>query len=344
MTADANTLDMAILAPALEKDVPGFSGLNKITKFDNGQSNPTYLLTANSGKYVLRAKPPGKLLKSAHQVDREFRVMNALKATDVPVPETLFLSEEDSAIGRMFYVMKFLDGRILKDFKLPEVSKEDRVKYYDAMNDVLAKMHSVDVNAVGLGDYGRPGNYYARQLSTWTKQYRASETGPVQPMEDLIVWLNEELPEDDGSLSLVHGDYRLDNVMFHKDRPEVIGVLDWELSTLGLPLADLAYQCMYWRLPHNSMFEGLGGLDRAELGMPFEKDYVEAYCKRRGIDGVNHWTFCLAFAVFRFSSILQGVYKRSIDGNASNPERAKLLGAAVPVLAEIALDTIKAEG
>ncbi len=344
MTADANTLDMAALAPALEKDVPGFSGLNEITKFDVGQSNPTYLLNANSGKYVLRAKPPGKLLKSAHQVDREFRVMNALKDTDVPVPETLFLSEEDSAIGRMFYVMKFLDGRILKDFTLPEVPKEDRVKYYDAMNDVLAKMHSVDVNAVGLGDYGRPGNYYARQLSTWTKQYRASETGLVQPMEDLINWLNTELPEDDGSLSLVHGDYRLDNVMFHKERPEVIGVLDWELSTLGHPLADLAYQCMYWRLPNEGLFAGLGGLDRAELGMPFEKDYVEAYCKRRGIDGVDHWTFCLAFAVFRFNAIIQGVYKRSLDGNASNPERAKMLGAAVPVLAEIALDMIRTEG
>ncbi|MGH1350844.1 MAG: phosphotransferase family protein [Methyloligellaceae bacterium] len=343
MTADANTLDMAALAPALEKDVLGFSGLNEITKFNTGQSNPTYLLTADSGKYVLRAKPPGKLLKSAHQVDREFRVMNALKETDVPVPETLFLSEEDSAIGRMFYVMKFLDGRILKDFTLPEVPKEDRVKYYDAMNDVLARMHSLDVNAIGLGDYGRPGNYYARQLSTWTKQYRASETGLVQPMEDLITWLNAELPDDDGTVTLVHGDYRLDNVMFHKERPEVIGVLDWELSTLGHPLADLAYQCMYWRLPHDSLFAGLGGLDRTELGMPFEKDYVEAYCKRRGIEGVDHWTFCLAFAVFRFNSIIQGVYKRSLDGNASNPERAKMLGAAVPVLAEIALDMIRSE-
>lgn len=344
MTADANALDINVLAPALEKDVPGFSGLKEITKFNVGQSNPTYLLEAESGKYVLRAKPPGKLLKSAHQVDREYRVLNALKDTDVPVPETLFLSEEDSAIGRMFYVMKFLDGRILKDFTLPEVPKEDRAKYYDAMNDALAKMHSVDVNAVGLGDYGRPGNYYARQLNTWTKQYRASETSHVQPMEDLIQWLNEELPEDDGTVSLVHGDYRLDNVMFHKDKPEVIGILDWELSTLGHPLADLAYQCMYWRQSRSGPFLGLGGLDRDELGLPHEKDYVEAYCKRRGIDGVQHWTFCIAFAIFRINAIIQGVYKRSLDGNASNPERAKMLGAAVPIVAQSAMDMIKNEG
>ncbi len=343
MNDTANTLDINALAPELEKNVPGFSGLSQITKFNTGQSNPTYLLHANSGKYVLRAKPPGKLLKSAHQVDREFRIMNALKDTDVPVPETLYLSEEDSSIGRMYFVMKFVEGRVLNDFCLPEMAKEDRVKYYDSMNDVLAKLHSVDIDAVGLSDFGKTGNYYARQLSTWTKQYRNSETSLVQPMEDLIQWLNENLPDDDGTLTLVHGDYSLRNVMYHKQEPRLVAVLDWELSTLGHPLADLAYQCMYWRLPHNSVFEGAGGLNRAEYGLPIEKEYVEAYCKRRGITGVNHWIFCLAFAMFRLNSIIQGVYKRYLDGNASNPERAKQLGPVVTLLAQIAMDMIEDE-
>ncbi|MGH1349987.1 MAG: phosphotransferase family protein [Methyloligellaceae bacterium] len=343
MSTDPNALDITKLAPELEKNVPDFSGLNKISKFDTGQSNPTYLLDADSGKYVLRAKPPGKLLKSAHQVDREYRIMNALKDTDVPVPETLFLSDEDSSIGRMYFIMKFVEGRVLHDFHLPDFPKEDRAKYYDSMNDVLAKLHSVNVNAVGLEDFGRAGNYYARQLSTWTKQYRASETSLVQPMEDLIQWLGENLPADDDNLTLVHGDYSLRNVMFHKDKPEVVAVLDWELSTLGHPLADLAYQCMYWRLPHKSMFVGLAGMDRESFGLPLEKDYVAAYCKRRGIPGVQHWTFCVAFAVFRLDAIIQGVYKRYLDGNASNPEQAQRLGEAVPVLAGIAMDMIRSE-
>lgn len=343
MTTQNNSLNASDLAPELEKNVPGFSGLKDVKKFSSGQSNPTYLIEADSGKYVLRAKPPGNLLKSAHQVDREFRVMNALKETDVPVPETLFLSEEKSAIGRMYFVMKYVEGRVLHDFHLPEVPKEDRVKYYDSMNDVLAKLHSVDINAIGLGDFGRSGNYYARQLSTWTKQYRLSETGTVQPMEDLIQWLQDNLPEEEGAATLVHGDYSLRNVMFHKHEPRVVAVLDWELSTLGNPLADLAYQCMYWRLPHDGMFEGYEGLDRVDLGLPIEKNYVEAYCRRRGIAGVDNWIFCVAFAMFKLNAIIQGVYKRYLDGNASNPERAQKLGKVVPILAQIALDMIEEE-
>ncbi len=338
-----NTLNAADLAPELEKNVPGFSGLKDITKFSSGQSNPTYLLEAESGKYVLRAKPPGKLLKSAHQVNREFRIMNALKNTDVPVPETLFLSEEDSSIGRMYFVMKYIEGRVLHDFHLPKIPKEDRAKYYDSMNDVLAKLHSQDIRSLGLEDFGRPGNYYARQHSTWSKQYRASETGHVQQMEDLMQWLQENLPADDDTTTIVHGDYSLRNVMFHMEEPRVIAVLDWELSTLGHPLADLAYQCMYWRLPHNSMFEGYGGLDRAEFGLPIEKEYIQAYCKRRNIPEPNNWIFYVAFGVFRLNAIAQGVYKRYLDGNASNPERAQHLGKAIPLLAQIALDMIADE-
>jgi aminoglycoside phosphotransferase (APT) family kinase protein len=238
---DPNVLDREALAPYLEAHVPGFSGLKSIEKFKSGQSNPTYLLTADSGRFVLRAKPPGQLLKSAHQVDREFRVMSALADTKVPVPKMLFLSPEDTPIGRMFYVMAFVEGRILWDPALPEASgNEERSAIYDAMNKTLAALHDVDIEAVGLGDFGRPGSYFERQLGRWTSQYRASETGTVEAMERLISWLEAQLPPDDGLVGLVHGDYRLDNMIFSPHRPEVVAVLDWELSTLGHPYADLA--------------------------------------------------------------------------------------------------------
>lgn len=339
--SDANTLDEAALGPALERDVPGFRGLREVKKFSSGQSNPTYLLTADSGRYVLRAKPPGQLLKSAHQVDREYRVMKALAPTPVPVPDMLYLSEEDSVIGRMFYVMDFVEGRILWDPALPEAKDNaERAAIYDAMNDTLAKLHSVDVEAVGLGDYGKPGNYFERQLGRWTSQYRASETEPNPDMDKLIAWLEANLPPDDGQVSLVHGDYRLDNMMFAADRPEVIAVLDWELSTLGHPIADLAYQCMQWKLPHQTAFRGLGGIDRAALGIPSEAEYVAAYCKRRGISAIDNWTFFLAFSFFRLAAICQGVYKRALDGNASNPGKAATYQQAVKLLAHLAGQTI----
>ena len=339
---DPNAIDAGVLAPYLEANIDGFSGLQTIDKFGHGQSNPTYLLTAASGKYVLRAKPPGKLLKSAHQVDREFRVLGALADTAVPVPKVHHLSREASPIGRMFYVMEYLEGRILWDPALAELSSnEERSGVYDAMNATLAALHDVDIDDAGLSDFGKPGSYFARQLSRWTDQYRASETVTIQEMDDLIAWLERELPPDDGVVALVHGDYRLDNMVFAGDRPEIIGVLDWELSTLGHPYSDLAYQCMQWRLPHTSGFRGLGGVDRQAVGIPLEEDYVERYCRRRNIGQIGNWRFYIAFSFFRLIAIIQGVYKRALDGNASNPERARAYGEAVPVMAELAAASIE---
>ncbi|MCB1426815.1 MAG: phosphotransferase family protein [Zhengella sp.] len=345
--SDPNAIDDAALAPWLEAHVEGFAGLKSVTKFSAGQSNPTYRIDAASGSYVLRAKPPGQLLKSAHQVDREFRVMAALARTDVPVPRVFALSGEgeESPIGRMFYVMEFLDGRIFWDPALAELaSNEERSGIYDAMNRTLAALHSVDVEAVGLADFGKPGSYFERQLSRWTKQYRASETETLPDMDALIAWLETNAPPDDGRVSLVHGDYRLDNMMFASDRTDVIALLDWELSTLGHPFADLAYQCMQWRLPHDSGFKGLGGVDRHAIGLPTEAEYVARYCERRGLDGIADWDFYIAFSFFRLAAILQGVYKRSLDGNASNPEKARLYGQAVPLLARLAVAGIHREG
>jgi aminoglycoside phosphotransferase (APT) family kinase protein len=336
-----NELELGPLGDELEAGIDYFRGLREISKFNTGQSNPTYLLTADSGKYVLRAKPPGTLLKSAHQVDREFRVMRALSGSGVPVPAMLYLSQEESSIGRMFFVMEYLDGRIFWQPDLPECDIGERGAIYDAMNEVLAALHNVDVEAVGLQDFGKPGSYFARQLSRWTKQYRASETQTIGDMDRLIQWLEDHLPEDDGQVSLVHGDYRIDNMIFALDAPTVMAVLDWELSTLGHPLADLAYQCMQWRLPHDTGFRGLGGLDRTAIGLPTEEEYVSAYCSRRNIAGIDNWNFYLAFSFFRLAAILQGVLKRALDGNASNPRRAKEMAVAVPVMAAMAMDITK---
>lgn len=329
--------DMEALADELHELVPGFSGLHAVEKFNTGQSNPTYRVEADSGNYVLRAKPPGTLLKSAHQVDREYRVMKALAANNVPVPQVYGLTGEDSAIGRMYFVMELVEGRIFWDPALPEVSKQERTAIYDGMNDVLARLHSVDPDAAGLADFGRSGSYFARQIRRWSEQYIASKTEELPEMDRLMDWLWDNLPDDDGLVSVVHGDYRLDNMIFAPHGEEVRALIDWELSTLGHPLADLSYQCMQWRLPHKSGFRGLGGLDRDELGIPSEADYVARYSERSGI-AVDNWTFCLSFSFFRLAAILQGVYKRSLDGNASNPERAKEIGQAVPQLASMAND------
>lgn len=329
--------DMEALADELHELVPGFSGLHAVEKFNTGQSNPTYRVEADSGNYVLRAKPPGTLLKSAHQVDREYRVMKALAANNVPVPQVYGLTGEDSAIGRMYFVMELVEGRIFWDPALPEVSKQERTAIYDGMNDVLARLHSVDPEAAGLADFGRSGSYFARQIRRWSEQYIASKTEELPEMDRLMDWLWDNLPDDDGLVSVVHGDYRLDNMIFAPHGEEVRALIDWELSTLGHPLADLSYQCMQWRLPHKSGFRGLGGLDRDELGIPSEADYVARYSERSGI-AVDNWTFCLSFSFFRLAAILQGVYKRSLDGNASNPERAKEIGQAVPQLASMAND------
>jgi aminoglycoside phosphotransferase (APT) family kinase protein len=245
----------------------------------------------------------------------------------------------------MFYVMGFVEGRILWDPALPDIAeKAERAAIYDAMNGVLATLHDVDYRAIGLADFGKPGNYYERQLSRWSGQYRASETETVPEMEKLLSWLDTHLVPDDGIVSLVHGDYRIDNMIFANDRPEVLAVLDWELSTLGHPYADIAYQCMQWRLPNNSGFRGLGGIDRKAAGIPTEEDYVAAYCARRGLDGIDNWTFYLAFSFFRLAAICQGVYKRSLDGNASNPEKARSYGEAVRLLSRLAVDEIEENG
>jgi aminoglycoside phosphotransferase (APT) family kinase protein len=342
--SDANAIDGATIAPYLEKHVDGFQGFRSIEKFGSGQSNPTYLISADSGRYVLRAKPPGELLKSAHQVDREFRAMRALRNTPVPVPDTYHLSAEDSPIGRMFFVMQYLDGRIFWNPALPEVEEnEERGAIYDSMNAALAALHSVDVNEAGLSDFGKPGSYFERQFSRWSSQYRASEVEPVADMDRLIDWLGSNMIADDGKVALVHGDYRLDNMIFAKDSPEILAILDWELSTLGHPYSDLAYQCMQWRLPHQSGFRGLGGIDRAAIGLPSEREYVERYCNRAGIAGIGNWAFHISFSFFRLGAILQGVYKRSLDGNASNPEKAKRYGMAVPLLARMAVESIETE-
>lgn len=340
--SDPGVIDTGALAPWLEAHVAGFSGLRAAIKFPTGQSNPTWGLDAASGRYVLRAKPPGALLKSAHQVDREYRVMKALAGTAVPVPEILALCpDEGSPIGRMFYVMRHVDGRIFWDPALPEIgSNGERAAIYDAMNATLAALHDIDIEAAGLADFGKPGSYFERQLSRWTSQYRASEVEPNRDMDALIAWLEKNLPADDGMVSLVHGDWRLDNMIFESGAPRIAAVLDWELSTLGHPYADLAYQCMQWRLPHESGFRGLGGVDRAALGLPAEADYVAAYCRRRGLAGIGNWPFYIAFSFFRLAAILQGVYKRALDGNASNPEKAATYGRAVPLIAAMAVRTI----
>ena len=346
MTDNPNELDPEHLAPWLEQHVPGFHDLREIRKFEGGQSNPTFMIHAESGNYVLRTQPPGELLQSAHQVDREYRVMKALAETGVPVPRVYALSlKHDGPLSRMFFVMEFLDGHIFWDPVLPELvgpdANERRAVVYDRMNDALAKLHSVDIDAVGLGDFGKPGNYFERQTGRWSRQYVASEVDRYDDVHNLISWLEANMPADDGAISLVHGDFRLDNMVFSHDGKEILGILDWELSTLGHPLADLAYQCMQWRLPHEGSFRGLGDLDRKSKDIPTEEEYVAAYCKRRDIDKPDNWTFYVAFCFFRLAAILQGVYKRSLDGNASNPELAKLYGSRVPILASMAMEMIR---
>lgn len=333
-------LDTKRLAAYLADYLPGMKNGLTAEKFPGGQSNPTFKLTADGRSYVLRRKPPGELLPSAHAVDREFRVIRALQDTDVPVPRTHVLCEDESVIGSMFYVMEFMEGRILWDPLLPEAaSNEERGAIYDAMNKTMAALHSVDVDAVGLSDYGKSGNYFERQLARWTRQYRASETGTVPNMEMLMSWLSANMPEDDGTVSLVHGDYRLDNMMFHATEPRVIALLDWELSTLGHPLADLANQCMAWMLPRDSAMKGLGGVDRAALGIPSDEEYIARYCERTGRAGIENWNFYLVFSLFRLAAIVQGIKKRALIGTASSQE-ADARGNLVEPLSQLAVDLI----
>ncbi len=327
--------DLRVLGAYLEGVIEGFRRLKDASKFAGGQSNPTFLLTAESGQYVLRKQPPGKLLKSAHAVDREFRVISALEATGAPVPRAFHLCEDTEIVGSMFYVMSFEDGRIFWNPTIEKVSKDERGLLYDEMNRVLAVLHDVDFGAVGLADFGQPGSYFERQVGRWTKQYRASETESMSDMDHLIEWLPANMPEDDGQVSLIHGDYRLDNMVFESGRPRIQAVLDWELSTLGHPYADLAYQCMQLRVGSDEVVGGLGGLDRTALGIPTEEEYVAAYCRRRNLDKIPNWDFYVVFSFFRLAAILQGVLKRAIDGNASS-KKALVYGALAPRLAQLA--------
>lgn len=324
-------LDEAALAAALEANVPGFRGPLTATKFKGGQSNPTYRLDAASGTYVLRRKPPGALLASAHAVDREFRVLQALQGR-VPVATPRWLCTDDAVIGSMFYVMDFVDGRVEWDPALPNHAPEQRAAHYTSIIDTLAAIHGVDVVAAGLADFGKPGNYFARQIARWSEQYAQSRTRDIAAMEALIAELPKRCPADDGVVALVHGDFRIDNLMWAKDEPRVLAVMDWELATLGHPLADLGYFCMALRLPRNPALPGLAGLDRAALGIPSERELLARYAATTGRAIPDDWGFVLAFSFFRLAAIAQGVAKRAEQGNASS-EQAQQAGQMVELLA-----------
>ena len=341
MSKDTQTLDLKAVEAFLSKRLEGFEGPVDATKFEGGQSNPTFLLSTPKQRYVLRRKPPGVLLKSAHAVDREFRVQSALAETDVPVARMYLLCEDDDVIGSAFYVMECIDGRNFNQPTMDGCSNAERTGVIDEMNRVLAALHNVDVDAVGLSDYGPPGSYFERQVSRWTKQYRASETRTIPEMDRLIDILSERIPDDDGQRTLVHGDYRIDNMIFSKDGPDCLAVLDWELSTIGHPFADLASVIMQWQLPRGTEGRGLAGVDRASLGLPSDNEFIAAYCDRRGIGPIADFEFYLAFCFFRMGAILQGIVKRTQDGTASNPERAKKLAGYLPVFAQHGLSQLE---
>ena len=339
--AASHAFDVAALERYLVDQLPGFAGPLTVEQFKGGQSNPTYRLLTPTAQYVMRSKPGplAKLLPSAHAIEREFRVMSALALTPVPVPTMHVLCEDESVIGRAFYVMQCVNGRVLWDQSLPGMTADGRGAIYDEMNRVIAALHMVDVRAVGLADYGKPGNYFDRQIGRWSKQYQASVTEDIEAMNRLMDWLPRNMPasaRDEDQVSIVHGDYRLDNLMFHADEPRIVAVLDWELSTLGHPLADFSYHCMSWHIPPG-VFRGIGGLDLAALGIPSEVDYVTRYCERTGradpADLLADWNFYMAYNLFRIAAITQGIAKRALDGTAAS-EQARASGAATRALAE----------
>ena len=339
--AASHAFDVAALERYLVDQLPGFAGPLTVEQFKGGQSNPTYRLLTPTAQYVMRSKPGplAKLLPSAHAIEREFRVMSALALTPVPVPTMHVLCEDESVIGRAFYVMQCVNGRVLWDQSLPGMTPDGRGAIYDEMNRVIAALHMVDVRAVGLADYGKPGNYFDRQIGRWSKQYQASVTEDIEAMNRLMDWLPRNMPasaRDEDQVSIVHGDYRLDNLMFHADEPRIVAVLDWELSTLGHPLADFSYHCMSWHIPPG-VFRGIGGLDLAALGIPSEVDYVTRYCERTGradpADLLADWNFYMAYNLFRIAAITQGIAKRALDGTAAS-EQARASGAATRALAE----------
>jgi aminoglycoside phosphotransferase (APT) family kinase protein len=328
--APRHRFDEQSLDRYLGRHLEGYRGGLRVSQFDSGHSNPTFLLSARMAggddrDFVLRKKPPGKLLASAHQVDREYRVLTALRDTGVPVPRTRLLCTDDRVIGQMFYVMDCVPGRILVDATLPGFQPRERAAIFDSMNDVLARLHKVDYVAVGLSDYGKQGDYIARQIARWTRQYKDSRTEEIVAMDHLIPWLSANIPAEDPT-SIVHGDYRLGNLIVHPTESRVVAVLDWELSTLGHPLCDLAYNCIGYHVaapPH-----GFAGVELAISGHTTEPDYVAAYCRRTGRSGIENWTFYLAFSLFRLAAIAQGVYKRHLDGTAASPDAVRSRDAA----------------
>lgn len=334
--SDRHRFDQARLAAWLDRNVEGFGNGMQVRQFVGGASNPTFMLSTDAGDYVLRKKPPGQLLASAHQVDREYRVMAALRDTGVPVPVMRALCDDPDVIGTSFYVMDYLEGRIFRDATLPDLTPADRSAVYDQLNATLAALHSVDYRAVGLEDYGRPTGYFERQVARWTKQYRGAETESIPAMETLIEELPSRIPKDE-AVGIAHGDYRLENVMFHPTEPRLIAVLDWELSTIGHPLADLGYNGFMWHSASPS-WGTLQGVDFATSGIPSESEYVAAYCKRAGRGQIEDWSFYLAFAVFRLASISQGVYARALAGTTPNAGEAM---NGCPGLAEQALGLLR---
>ena len=341
--SEAHSFDIATLEAWLTQHLAGFKGPLTVEMFKGGQSNPTYKLITPSQSYVMRAKPGpvAKLLPSAHAIEREFKVMGGLFGTDVPVAQMHVLCEDESIIGRAFYVMEFVQGRVLWEQTLPDMTNTQRADIYDDMNRVIAALHTVPFAQRGLADYGRPGNYFERQIGRWSKQYVASVTQPIPEMDKLMAWLPNNMPasaRDESKVSIVHGDYRLDNLMFHASEPRVLAVLDWELSTIGHPLADFSYHCMAWHIPPGT-FRGIGGVDVKSLGIPTEDEYIHLYCDRTGLttpaDLKADWNFYLAYNMFRIAAILQGIAKRVEAGTASSAQ-AKASGAGARPMAELA--------
>lgn len=328
----------AELADWMAAHVPGFRGPLTLRRLSGGQSNPTWKVEAASGAYVLRQKPVGAVLPSAHAVDREYRVMQALAGTDVPVPRVHALCEDPAVMGSMFFVMEYLEGRVFMDPRLPGMAPGERAAIFDAMNAAIAAISRVDPVAVGLGDYGRHGGYVQRQVSRWTKQYRASQTRDIPAMEALIDWLPQHLPQAPEEVRLAHGDFRLDNLILHPTEPRVLAVVDWELSTLGCPYADFAYNVMAWRIAPG-LFRGLAGEDLRGSGIPSEDDYVQAWCRRTGRMRPERFDFYIILSLFRIAAILQGIAKRALDGTASDPDAAEI-GARTEPLAQIAWDMV----
>jgi aminoglycoside phosphotransferase (APT) family kinase protein len=336
---EPHRFDIARLEAWMRQNVDGFVGSVTVEQFKGGQSNPTYRVSAGGKHYVLRRKPPGKLLPSAHAVDREYRVITALAQTDVPVARTYALCMDDTVIGTAFYLMEYVAGRVFWELTLPQLARPERRAIYEAMNDVLARLHRVDYERIGLGDYGRPGNYAMRQIDRWTRQYRASETETIAAMDRLIDWLPKNAPTEEET-SIIHGDFRIDNMIFHPTEPRVVAVLDWELSTLGNPLADFAYHMMPWRLGPEA-YRGLLGVDLAALGIPSEEEGCALYCRRTGRTSLPHWDFYIAFNMFRLAAILQGIMGRVREGTAASL-RAREAGARAKAIAEAGWQQVEA--